>query len=477
MLFCLLAAALAGWTDDAERDALLKKADASVAAAAKKATFDAQRPTYHVMPAANWLNDPNGPLFHDGVYHLFFQHNPYGDAWGHMHWAHVRSKDLVNWERLPIALWPSLKAGEEHVFSGSAGKLADGTPILFYTSIGKRLPEQWAAIPEDKDLLKWKKHPANPILTEKHHGATKVWEWSDPYFFRHEGKAYLVVGGNLNETKGGKGCVELYEAEDPSLAKWKHRGTLFVHPDKEAKNIECPIFFALGGKHVLLTSAYRTPEYFVGKFEPKAGKFLVESRGTVDPGAFYAPSTLVEDDGRCVMWGWIRDFRNGMGWNGCLTLPRVLSLSPGGKLMQTPLPKLATLRDKSVGPTDMKVDAETPLELGGPGLEFSATIALKEARAAGVTLRRSGDGMRAVRIKWDGKELDVSGTKVPAAGPTLDLRVYVDGMVTEVYAGGLAVSRVFDAKANDTGFAVWAEDGAANFDKATLWTLKSIWKE
>src|SRR5262249_47471432 len=155
-----------------------------------------------------------GPIFHNGWYHLFYQFNPYGDDWGHMHWGHVRSRDLVTWERLPIALWPSLDLGEEHVFSGCAAVNTQGGLMLFYTHLGSRLPEQWAAVPEDADLLKWKKHPANPVLTEKLHGDVKVHEWRDPFAFRHDGKTYLVLGGNLNGNKGGEAVVNVYRGED-----------------------------------------------------------------------------------------------------------------------------------------------------------------------------------------------------------------------------------------------------------------------
>src|SRR5581483_6331610 len=116
------------------------------------------------------------------------------------------------WERLPIALWPSESRGEEHCFSGCAAVTDAGKPLLIYTSIGRRAPEQWAAVPEDDELLRWKKHPANPILTEALHGPVKVHEWRDPFAFRCNGQTYLVCGGNRNASQGGQAVVNVYRA-------------------------------------------------------------------------------------------------------------------------------------------------------------------------------------------------------------------------------------------------------------------------
>ena len=123
-------------------------------AAIPLAESDPARPAYHFRPPANWNNDPNGTIFYKGWHHLFYQLNPYGSEWGHMHWGHARSRDLVNWEHLPIALWPSLEKGEEHVFSGGAIIAADGRPRLFYTSIGKRDIESKVRVGEKITAMK-----------------------------------------------------------------------------------------------------------------------------------------------------------------------------------------------------------------------------------------------------------------------------------------------------------------------------------
>src|SRR6266481_901842 len=159
-----------------DREGAIAEATTSDLKAAERAAKDRTRPVFHLTSPANWINDPNAPIYYQGHYHLFYQHNPYGDDWGHMHWGHFKSKDLVHWEHMPIALAPSEDLGEEHCFSGCATVTKKGQVMLIYTSIGKRPPEQWAAVPEDDELSRWRKHPANPILTEKLHGNTKAHE-------------------------------------------------------------------------------------------------------------------------------------------------------------------------------------------------------------------------------------------------------------------------------------------------------------
>ena len=334
--------------------------ETSVKAAAERIKSDRDRPIYHLLPPAYWNNDPNGPVYFKGKHHLFYQCNPYGDTWGNMHWGHFRSSDLVHWEDMPIALWPSKDKGEDHVFSGCAAITNKKQVMLIYTSIGPRLPEQWAAIPEDDELIKWKKHPANPILTEKLHGSTKVYEWRDPFVFSHLGRTYLVCGGNLNEGKGGGAIVNAYRALNDELTAWKYLGVLFQHPDRDVKNIECPLFFPLGSRWVLIVSQGRPVQYFVGDLDATTMRFKPASRGIMDLGNYYAPNCCLDGLGRRILWGWVPDFPTGKGWNGCLTLPRVLTLEDDGSLGQTPAPELVQLRGERFSMSDVALEGRAP---------------------------------------------------------------------------------------------------------------------
>lgn len=107
----------------------------AMAARAAEADADPARPVYHFRPPSGWMNDVNGPLLHQGYYHIFYQLNPYRtDGRYGTHWGHARSRDLVHWEHLPLAVWPSTELGESSCYSGTAGFDANGRPIILYTS-------------------------------------------------------------------------------------------------------------------------------------------------------------------------------------------------------------------------------------------------------------------------------------------------------------------------------------------------------
>ena len=466
---------------DDDRDGALAKADASVRAAAEKLKKDPTRPSFHVLAPANWINDPNGPVFFKGYYHLFYQHNPYGDDWGNMHWGHVRSKDLIHWEHQPIALWPSKALGEEHVFSGCAAVTRKGQLLMIYTSIGSRLPEQWAAIPEDDSLVRWKKHPANPLLTEELHGSVKIHEWRDPFHFRDGDADYLVCGGNLNGSAGGKAVVNVYRAENEELTKWKYLGVLFQHPDASVKNIECPLFFKLGAKWVLIISQGTPVEYFTGDLDSKELRFTATQRGAMDNGQFYAPNCMEDPRGRRILWGWANGFPAGKGWRHSMTLPRVLSLLEDGRLGQAPATELEKLRE---GPeqrfqsTKLSGEMKKLDGVKGAAFEIKAHFELGPAKAVGLRVRQSTNSGRAVEIRHDGESLFVAGQKTSLPldrSRKLDLRVFIDHSLLEVYANDVVcVTRVLDADPADDEASVFAE-GAPQLVEIDAWKLKSIW--
>ncbi|MEZ4713652.1 MAG: glycoside hydrolase family 32 protein [Caldilineaceae bacterium] len=466
----------------------IDKAMQSVTAATARADADPTRPLFHFRPPAFWMNDPNGPIYHNGWFHLFYQHNPYGDEWGHMHWGHARSRDLVRWEHLPIALPPSLELGEEHVFSGCAWRNGDGEPLLFYTSVKagpreSRPPnEQWAARPLDADLITWEKHPANPILALETHGGPHFdSEWRDPFIFAEAGRTFMVVGGDVEDVAG----VGLYEAADASLLKWHYRGLLVQTTKDKLRFYECPNFVKVDGKWILLTSPYRQIEYMVGDFDLETLTFTVEQEGVLDPGFsdvpnFYASNILFDEAGRCILLGWVRGFAKERGWNGALALPRILSIGDDGHPRQQPIPELAQLRGPvtDFGAHQLCDDSAVEYTSAAPSVEVEATLKLSKSADVGLVL--NGQPLVEYRaIEGQGK-LNVADTEVALPlneDGLLKLQVFIDRSVVELFAndGQIAVTRIIDTPTDRCQLKFYSRGPSCEVRALRVWQMQSAW--
>ncbi len=467
----------AAWarTNELHRQAVAR-ADAAVAKARLRAEKGPSRPAYHFQAPALWMNDPNGPLFYKGEYHLFYQHNPYGDEWGHMHWGHAKSKDLVRWQHLPIALAPSPDRGEEHCFSGSA-TVHNGVPTIIYTSIGPRTPAadgavQWLATSKD-DMLTWDKHPANPVMTGKLHGGLVIKDWRDPFVWKEGGEYRVVLGGHRDR---GKGCALLYRS--PDLLRWQFLNVLYEGKDA---NWECPNFFKLGDKWVLVYSPHGIVRYVVGTLD-RENHFRPETEGAMDlSGTYYAPNSMLDGKGRRLMWGWLRI--KGAGWNGMLTLPRVLTLRPDGRLGMQPAPELQALRGKQhhFGEMTLKPGAANPLtDVRGDCLEVLLECEPGDAATVGLRLRRSPDGREQTVVLFDRakKQLQAGEARghfeLLKDEKALRLHVFLDRSVLEVHANGreCASSPVAARGQDNLGAELFCTGGPVKVRALDVWELK-----
>ena len=480
LLLCLAPLSRAESTNDA-----IARATAAMQAAVPRAQADPARPVFHVISPAQWMNDPNGPIFYKGWYHLFYQLNPFSDGDGPKHWGHVRSRDLVKWEPLPIALWPSSEQDESGVWSGCCTINGDGKPMIFYTSIARGRPalthsEQWAATSDD-DLITWHKSPANPVLSDALHGETKIYDWRDPFIFKDHDRTFMVVGGNLNRAKGGEAVVNIYEAENPALTQWKYRGVLYKLPDAGARTVECPNFFKLDGRWVLFVSPYGKVQYFTGDFDASTCRFTPHMRGTLDYGPnFYAPNTLQAPDGRRIVWGWVNGFPGGRGWNGCLTLPRLLSLERDGRLKQSPAPQLTKLRGKQTAWRNVPLEGDDNLfELPTNTLEIELDLELYKAKNVTLEFKSGTDGAQPVLMNINDSGFKLVDTEVPLPPSGLarkvSMRIFMDRSVLEVFANDVRcatkVITPFDAQPTMT---IHVQGGRAK-GSVHAWPLKTIW--
>lgn len=444
------------------------------------------RPKYHFLAPSNWMNDPNGPIFYKGEYHLFYQHNPYGEKWGHIHWGHAKSKDLVYWEHLPIILVPSSELGEEHCFSGCCIN-NNGVPSIIYTSIGpKRLPatgaEQWLATSSD-DMITWQKSPNNPIMTLDLHEQLDIREWRDPYVWKENNYWYMVLGGHIHKSRTG--IVLLYKS--PDLIHWEFLNPL-CQGKKDSritgKNWECPNYFLLGDKHVLIISPHKKVIYSVGsynnyKFTPEGWRFLDHGR------VFYAPNTMFDKQGRLIMWAWIMGGGTG-GWNGCLTLPRILTLGSDKRLIIKPAPELQVLRDSYIHKDNVIISpqSENFLEkIRGNNLEIIAEFEINNATSFGFKIFQSKDNEKGKMIGYNVEKNQLWAGKERGKIDLLDeqkyikLHIFIDKSVIEIFLNyrECLTSRIYPTSEASDFIDVFATNGTVNLRSLDIWKLKPIW--
>lgn len=459
----LAATLLAMTAQDPQRDAAIDKANAAIHAATPAAAADPDRPLFHFHAPAQWMNDPNGPIFYKGWYHIFYQHNPYGDHWEHMHWGHARSRDLVHWEDLPVALWPSLEQGERHVYSGSVFPSANG-PTAFYTSIGDgREPEQWIATPEDDNLMRWRKDPVH--LTQALHGGKPLAEWRDPFVFSDMGLPFLLTGGG----RDGRGIVALYRADDAKLRSWQYLGPMFTHPDADVANVECPNIALVDGKWVLLVSVHGRVEAFVG--ELRNTSFVTEHRSVLGDGS-YASQIVQGTPNRTIELAWVHT-ENHRGWNGFLTLPSELHVAKDGTLLRTPVKELTKLRGREAKIGNMTVSGASPLT-GLMGNTMEMELTLDPGKASRCGLRLGG-----FEIAYDPATLTLSAggrsTTLTSAmvAKGLRLHLFLDRSALDVYAADGAATLVAqrDHAQPNAEAAFFADGGEAHVRGLTTWTL------
>jgi len=299
------------------------------------------KPQWHYRPERNWINDPNGLTHYKGWYHMFYQYNPHGDQWGDIHWGHARSRDLLSWETLPIALTPNGEKGELHCFSGGCCKDEAGQPHFFYTSIGAEEDgrdcthgaQQWYAEPADDDLLTLVQTDENALLDEIHPGF-HVRDWRDPCVLRHAGQYLMVLGGCVEE----RGCVLLYTS--PDMRRWTYRHILAISDKADGIPWECPNLIPVDGRFALVYSPCTEVRVKTGTLDAEL-RFIAENDDVLEPArnGFYAPQAFTDEQGRALLIGWLPEADNvpHKGWSGVMSLPRVLSITADG-LCMTPIP-------------------------------------------------------------------------------------------------------------------------------------------
>ncbi|UYQ60191.1 glycoside hydrolase family 32 protein [Streptomyces peucetius] len=381
---------------------------------------DPHFPALHLRPPRNWLNDPNGLVFHDGHYHVFFQYNPGSARHADMHWGHFRSPDLLTWELLPMALAPTPGGDDtEGVWSGNAVE-TDGELVAFYSA---RHPERWyqpvaRASSGDGGLTFTKQKRL--AVAEPPPGTTM---FRDPYVWRDGERWRMLVGAALED---GRGAAVQYSSTD--MAEWEYGGVFLARAPEPLpggadteEGWECAQYADFGdGRGAVLVSAWDPEEgascTAVWPGHERDGAFVAGAPQRLDHGPdFYAPALLHAPDGRRLLWAWLWEARDEVrigapsawtdevGWAGMLSLPREVTLGRDGALLQRPAREIAQLRrDRRVRAAG-EAGAGRPVELGEVG------------RACDITARLGpGGGLRLITDASGGEHLDI--VRDPATG-------------------------------------------------------------
>ncbi|MFT3905829.1 MAG: glycoside hydrolase family 32 protein [Steroidobacteraceae bacterium] len=457
-------------------------ADTAMAATAAEPLYqEALRPQIHFTPPQQWMNDPNGLVYADGEYQLFYQYNPYANVWGPMHWGHAVSRDLLHWEHLPIALFPDRNGA---IFSGSAVVDASNS-----SGFGSKEHPPLVAIFTYHDTLRanlesagfqsqgiaysldggrnWTPYAGNPVLK-----SPKTRDFRDPKVFwyepTHRWIMVLAVGDH----------AALYSSGN--LREWQYESDFGKGVGAHGDVWECPDLIALNvagttqRRYVLLISVARGApnggsgtQYFVGDFDGHRFSADATSRrqvrwvdyGTDD----YAGSTwsgAAPGDARTLFIGWMSNWRYARQvpterWRGTLTLPRQLQLAQSDGVMQLQSEPVRELAAARISTTPLNVpDLNEPLQL--PGLdathayEIQMQVDWRDGNGMSLTFAND-DGEQSVlrfdrasrRMEFDRTEsgntdfeegfAQIEGAPLNGNLDTMDLQVIVDRTSVEVF--------------------------------------------
>lgn len=311
------------------------------------------RHTLHLKAPGNWINDPNGFIYYKGKYHLFYQYFPYAPVWGTMHWGHAVSEDLIHWEHLGAALFPTRYEDQNGCFSGSALEY-DGKLYLYYTGIHYKnadpanihicLNDEFTAsqlIISSDDGMYFNnfsgKRVVVPVIEDENIGDRK--DTRDPKVWKDGEYFYMILGSTYRKETG---CAVIYKSRD--AVNWEYAFQL--RSERFGRILECPDLFKLGQEYIFMGSPMYIEEDAGGyehhavcmpaEFDAETGTLkLPEQYQYVDYGLdLYAPQTNVDKEGRRVMIAWLRmpekvEEPGEKPWIGMMSIPRVTELVDG----------------------------------------------------------------------------------------------------------------------------------------------------
>lgn len=491
------------------------------------------RPQFHFSPPEKWMNDPNGMVYYEGEYHLFYQYHPYSTVWGPMHWGHAVSPDLVHWENLPIALYPDSLGT---IFSGSAVidwkntsgfGTAEQPPLVaiftYHDSLGAQagrsdFQTQGIAYSIDRGRS-WTKYDGNPALPNR----SGIHDFRDPKVFWHEPSGRWVM------ILAVKDRVHFYNS--PNLREWSFASEFGVDQGSHGGVWECPDLFELPiegateSRWVLLLSINpggpnggSATQYFVGAFD---GKNFTPDHDLPEEHAHWVDfgrdnyagvtwSDVPAADGRRLFLGWMSnwDYARDVpttAWRSAMTIPRSLRLAntaEGPHLFSQPVRELEKLRGKNASlpeqPVENTVDMTESLTFSPTISELILEFELPVEGSPDLGVELSNQRGERYRIGYDAGRRQFYSDRT-GAGQTsfsdnfapgksyaprfidsrsLRLHIFFDVASAELFAdnGATVLTEIFFPNEDFDQIKLFSENGRAILKEGQVFELQSIWK-
>ena len=482
----------------------------------KKLAADKFRPLYHYLPPSNCVGDPNGAIFLNGQYHMFFQYavDIPQPADASTHWGHAVSKDLIHWTDLPVALAPSPDGPDNKGCFSGCTVINNGVPTIIYYGVFGGI----CIATSDDDMITWQKSVHNPVIPAP--TGDEEWKVHDPFVWKKEDYWYCISGSQTGEGRQiGTSHDAGFMFRSKDMITWEYMYPLY-EPGKES-DLAAPNFFKLANKYCLLFASHtRGAQYYIGTYANN--KFVPESHGRmnytvfeavdtentphdrVTSGDIMSPGSWELYDGRRMMMVWVtegrtREVQTSSGWSGTMSLPREISLSDDNTLEIRPLSELKSLRKDQSTLMGIHLNKDKVMSLGGVGgncIEIEAEFQSSDSGEIGLKICCSRDGSEETVITYSYEKqtltLDVSrstlsedfvgtasqeGPLILGEGESLKLRVFIDRSVVEVFANDrqCLTKRIYPSREDSIGVRGFANKKDSTIKILNKWNMSSIW--
>lgn len=481
---------------------------------------DPYRPFYHFVSPEGGLNDPNGPCFWQGRWHLFYQGYPPDDP--RQHWGHAVSDDLVHWRDLPYAIYPS---PEDCCFSGATLVESDRVIAMYHgTRVGNMV-----AVSSDPLLLNWEKLTGGPVIPiAAPDGSALPYRVFDPCVWKQGDFYYSLSAGTLPHAPSGRRTRADFLLRSRDLVEWE-----YLHPFAEGDAFSlvgddgaCPYFWPIGDRHILLHFSHMSgAHYLLGDYDTAREKFVVTwggrfTFGSFAPGGVHAPAATPDGRGGLIAFFNVNVGKPTPGWNQIMSLPRRLTLIGRDELGQEPAGDIESLRTRHLGaePRTLPANREVVLPgVEGKALEIDLEIDPCGSPMVELDVLRSPAREEFTRISfykqrgyrdwekcgnWNREDvlaatdslitLDTAYSsqlpdvlsRAPETAPfhlppgePLRLRVFIDRSVVEVFANGrqCVAARVYPGRDDATGVSLRAQGGEARLLRFDAWEMGTIY--